>query len=316
MDFCLAQEVLMDLQNWLSAPECLKLMATFLQDELDGFRSSSNTAEIFLLTVTLKIGIEMLKLPQEVSNLRTEKDELENQMRFEAAARNHQKYINAAVAQHFKDIQPVIQQTMQNWSCNMDKLYHDLNKLQVDYQIFQESDGRNETFTESMNSLDLLFKRVVVIDNFLTWDTVADNYFAEIQALQRQTEIMFSQTLDKKLILRQVEKLSQIKRRPKSGKITKQNFLHYMRLQRLKNLMLTMILHLYKSSEISATEDPSTKVEHEVMLYFKHTNHVRKILDDADHEIPAVKESFFLDQLNGITLPKIKKNYKYVRHKS
>ena len=137
MDVSPAQEVLREFKSRRKAPECLKLMAKVFQETLKCFERRSNTVEIFLLTVAFRVCMDMLNLPDKVYDLLAEKNELEGELGYADAAQNHQKHINEEVTRHFTATVPSLQQIVQKWSGQMDKLHQDLSELQTRYRIFK-----------------------------------------------------------------------------------------------------------------------------------------------------------------------------------
>ena len=114
---------------------------------------------------------------------------------------------------------------------------------------------------------------------------VMDTNFAEVQTLLKQTTVLFKP----KLMMRQVDKVIQNKRG------TQTDFLHYLRLQLLKNLFLTVFFYLHKANELSPNADPAEKFGKEITTFVKNATFVGTILEDAHAKMPTGERPHITD---------------------
>ena len=270
---------------WKLGPKPLQLLAEELEKKLAfAINKSDSIAEVTLMAIAVKMLYSMLNVPDDIYMLRAEKYELEGSLKMFEAAKNHQKFINDSIKQHYVSIVPSVENFMQDLSVNMIELRSKLSSLRQSHDIFKETDGQKETYGDFMEDLDKLFAKSVMIDSFKSWREITLQEQASFLELKQKAETMIEQALDQKVVLRQVDKCKVSSR---------YDFLNYLSQQRLKYMLLKLQMHLYCDNLAQEGEDLGEILEKEILLYLQLISKVKGIIELIDHSSSATKTPKF-----------------------
>lgn len=267
------------------APKPLQSLSEELEKKLAfSIDKSDSIAEVTLMAIAVKMLYSMLNVPEEVYKLRAEQHEFQGPLKMFEAARNHQKFINDSISQHYVSIQPSLENFMQDLCGNTIELRTKMSALKKNHEIFKETDGQKETYCDFMEKLDNLFDKSVLVNSFKCWSEIAQQQKAGFLKLQLKAETMIKQALDQKVILRQVDKCKMS---------SKHNFLNYLSLQRLKYMLLKLQMHLYCDNLAKDNEDLGEILESEILSYLQLISQVKSIIDLIDSSGSTTKTPEF-----------------------